>query len=81
MDDRAEKQNSGATGKFSKLDWPTPEMLQAANRARAKAFCDMTRDMILALVNWAKASIASPLTSKPSRDRAVSDPQRFAQKR
>ena len=40
MDDRAENQNLGATTKFSALDWPTPEMLQAANRARAKAFRD-----------------------------------------
>ena len=81
MNDRAENQNSGATGKFSKLDWPTPEMLQAANRARTKAFRDMTRDRILALVNWAKASLANHLTLKPSRDGAVSDPQRFAHKR
>jgi hypothetical protein len=81
MQNQAESQKLGTTSNYSKLDWPTPEMLQAANRARAKAFRDMTRDMILALVNWAKASIASHLTSKPSRDRAVSDPQRFAQKR
>ena len=36
MDDRAVNQNSEASGKFSILDWPTPEMLQAANHARAE---------------------------------------------
>ena len=72
MDDRAENQNSGATTKFSKLDWPSPEMLQAANRARAKAF----RDMILALVKWAKTS-----TAKPSRDAVNTDALRVAPKR
>ena len=41
MDDRAENQNSGATTKFSKLDWPTPEMLRAARGAQAKALWDM----------------------------------------
>jgi hypothetical protein len=72
MDDRAENQNSGAITKLSKLDWPTPEMLQAANRARAKAF----GDMILALVKWPKASAA-----KPSRDEVNTDALRVAPKR
>ena len=77
MDDRAENQNSGATTKFSALDWPTPEMLQAANRARAKAFCDM----MLALVKWAKASTAKQPISKPSRDAVNTDALRVAPKR
>ncbi len=77
MDDRAENQNSEATGKFSIADWPTPEMLQAANRARAKAVCDM----ILALGKWAKASIASHLISRPARDTVGSDTLRVAPKR
>ena len=77
MDDRAENQNSGATTKFSTLDWPTPEMLQAANRARAKAF----RDMILALVKWAIASTANHSISKLSRDAANTDVLRVAPKR
>jgi hypothetical protein len=42
MDDRAENQNSGATTKFSALDWPTPEMIASAHRARAKALREMT---------------------------------------
>ena len=77
MDDRAENQNSGATTKFSKLDWPSPEMLQATNRARAKAFCEM----ILALEKWAKAFIASQLISRPSRDAVNTDGLRIAPKR
>jgi hypothetical protein len=76
MDDRAENQNSAATTKFSKLDWPSPEMLQAAHRARAKAF----RDMILALVKWAIASIANHSISKPARDAVNTDALRVAPK-
>ena len=76
MDDRAENQNSGATTKFSAL-WPTPEMLQAANRARAKAFCDM----MLAFVKWAKASTAKQPIPKPSRDAVNTDALRVAPKR
>jgi hypothetical protein len=77
MDDRAANQNSGATTKFSTLDWPTPEMLQAAKRARGKAL----RDMILALVKWAKASIANQPISKLSRDAVNPDALRVAPKR
>jgi|HubBroStandDraft_6_1064221.scaffolds.fasta_scaffold03950_3 hypothetical protein len=64
MDDRAVNQNSEATGKFSILDWPTPEMLQAANRARARAVCDM----VVALGKWAKAHIASHPISRSPQD-------------
>jgi hypothetical protein len=81
MDKRADNQNSRATDKFSKLHWPTPEMLQAANRARAKAFRDMTRDMILALEKWAKTSITSHPISKLFRDTASSEALRGAPKR
>ena len=51
--------------------------LQAANRARAKAFCDM----ILALVKWAKASTANQPISEPSRDAVNTDALRVAPKR
>ena len=69
MDDRTVIQNSRVTGKFSILDWPTPEMLQAANRARARA----VRDMIVALGKWASAFVASDLISKSPRGAASSD--------
>jgi hypothetical protein len=56
MDDRAVNQNLGATGKFSTLDWPTPEMLRAAHRARGKSL----RDMALALGPLLKRKITRP---------------------
>ena len=77
MDDRAVNRNSEATGKFSILDWPTPEMLQAANRARARAVCDM----IVAFRKWAIAVIASHPISKSPRDASSSDAPRVAPKR
>jgi hypothetical protein len=57
MQDRAAIQNSGATGKFSTLDWPTPELLRAAHRARGKAL----RDMALALGSLLKRKITRPI--------------------
>jgi len=41
----AKSRNLGATGKFSLLDWPTPELLLSARRARGRA----VREMISAL--------------------------------
>jgi hypothetical protein len=56
MDNRARIQNSATTTTgFSRLDWPTPDTLQAAKRARGEAL----RGMILALVEWAKAGTAN----------------------
>ena len=77
MNDRAVNRNSKTNGKFSTLDWPTPEMLQAAHRARARAL----RDMIVAFRKWAMAFIASPLISKSPRDASSSDVPRVAAKR
>lgn len=58
MDNRARIQNSATTTAFSRLDWPTPDTLQAAKRARGEAL----RGMILALVEWAKAGTANQLS-------------------
>ena len=77
MDDRALNQSSAATGKFSMLDWPTPEMLQAANRARARAM----RDMIIAFGKWAMAFMTSHPISNSPQDMAGSDAPRVAPKR
>src|SRR5476651_1249681 len=74
MDGRAEDQNAKATGEFSTLDWPTPEMLRAAHRARARALCDA----VLALGRWAKASIAGHPTSRPNRDTSNQPPASVA---
>jgi hypothetical protein len=64
MADRAGHQNSRVSGKFSRLDWPTPEMLVPAHRARGKAL----RDMFFALGSWLKRGVAE-------RGRAASRPQ------
>ena len=73
MDNRAEKQNSGATSTFSIVNWPTRDFVQAAKRARGKAL----RDMILALVERAKAFSAN----RPSRSTVNTDAMRAAPKR
>jgi leucyl aminopeptidase (aminopeptidase T) len=77
MEDCGDDRGVSSSRKFSTLDWPTPEMLQAAHRARAKAF----RDMILALVKWAIASTANHSISKPARDAVNTDALRVAPKR
>jgi len=76
MDDRAVNQNSRATGKFRIPDWTTPEVLQEANRARARAM----RDMIVEFGKWAIALIASHPISKAPRDTASSEVPRVAPK-
>lgn len=76
MDDRAENRNSRATTKFSRLDWPTPDMLHAAGRSRGKAL----RSMILALVKWARNSTENHSISKPSRDMVNTDALTFSSK-
>ena len=80
MEDRAVNQNPEATHKLLTLDWPTPQMLQAAHRARAKAFREMTGDMIRALGKWAEAFSASHPMSKSPRAMAHSA-ARIASKR
>ena len=55
MDNRADNQNFRGDTPFSRPNWPTPDTLQAAKRARGKAL----RGMILALVEWAKVAIAN----------------------
>jgi len=55
MDDHAEGQERGKTR--AKLDWPTPEMLAAAHRARGL----FLRDLVLALVRRLKAPASGHL--------------------
>jgi hypothetical protein len=66
MEDRAEKPTTGRAAKFSKLDWPTPEMLRAAHSARGQAL----RDIVLALGYWFKRWQA-PSVPVASRVRAA----------
>ena len=68
MDDRAEGQEFGKSRAYSKLDWPTPEMLAQAHRLRAKALKEMAENCsrwlrrrlgeYLLAVRWSKASRA-----------------------
>jgi hypothetical protein len=73
MEDRAERQSSATTGKFSKLDWPTPEMLRAAHRLRGEALLDMA----LTLRSWLKRRAAPPIlaASRPPKKQTSVDPQ------
>jgi hypothetical protein len=51
------------------LDWPTPEMLAAAHRARAKAL----KEMVVALFRWLNGEPDKNLpVAKPAKVRAVS---------
>jgi hypothetical protein len=45
MEDHTKGQAPGTSNKFSTLDWPSPEILRAAHRARAKVVRDMTLDL------------------------------------
>lgn len=69
MDYQTKNQNSRAATKLSRLDWPTPDILQAAKRARGKAL----RDMILALVKWAKDYTTNYPILRSSRDTVNTD--------
>ena len=42
METQAGDKTPGTSNKFSTLDWPSPERLMAARRARAQAVRDMT---------------------------------------
>ncbi len=45
METRANDRTPGTSNEFSVLDWPSPERLMAARRARAHALHDMTVDL------------------------------------
>jgi hypothetical protein len=64
MDDRAEGQKRGNARAISKLDWPTPEMLAAAHRARGIVL----RQMVVALARRLKTLVAEQLLfAKPAK--------------
>lgn len=71
--DRGENQNSRATVPFSRMNWPTPDYVLAAKRARGKAL----RGMILSLLGWARAFTAN----QPPLETAITVPIRTASKR
>ncbi len=67
MDNQAEGQEFGKPRALSRLDWPTPEMLAAANRARAKAFKEMVAEGVgrLKALIVEHLLVAGPGRSKP----------------
>ena len=66
MDNHAEGKGFGKTRAISKLDWPTPEMLAAAHRARGL----FLRELVVALVCRLKARITEPsLVAWPAKVR------------
>ena len=64
MDNRAEGQEFAITRVISRLDWPTPEMLAAARRARGLYL----RDLVVTLLRRLKALVADPLlVARPAK--------------
>src|ERR1043166_8111939 len=69
MDNHAEGQEISKTRQISVLDWPTPEMLAAAHRARAKAL----KEMVVALFRWLNGEPDETLpVAKPAKVRVAS---------
>jgi len=69
MDNHAEDQEISKARAISKLDWPTPEMLAAAHRARAKAL----KEMVVALFRWLNGQQDEHLqVAKPAKVRVAS---------
>jgi hypothetical protein len=57
METQAGDKTPGTSNKFSILDWPSPEVLMAARRARAHAMRDMTLDLCRRLRRLALRSL------------------------
>jgi len=77
METQAGDKTPGTSNKFSTLDWPSPEVLMAARRARAHAVRDMTVDFCRRLRSLALRSL-TPFRScreHPARPDADSVPR------
>jgi hypothetical protein len=78
MDNRAEGQEFRKTRAISALDWPTPEMLTAAHRLRAKAL----KEMAAQFGRWLKVLVAERLlVVSPGRSRPRPAKMRVAHRR
>jgi hypothetical protein len=77
METHAGDKTPGTGNAFSTLDWPSPEMLRAARRARAHALRDMTVDLCRRLRSLARRSLTPFRTSRehPARPDADSVPR------
>jgi hypothetical protein len=67
----------GTSNEFSVLDWPSPEVLMAARRARAHAVRDMTVDLCRRLRALTRKSLTPLRTSRehPARPDVDSVPR------
>jgi hypothetical protein len=76
METNAGDKTPGTGNAFSTLDWPSPEVLRAARRARAHAVRDMTMDLCRRLRGLALRSLTPFRTSRehPVRPDADSVP-------
>jgi hypothetical protein len=78
MDSHAEGQEFGKTRAISTLDWPTPEMLTAAHRLRAKAL----KEMAAQFGRWLKVLVAEHLlVANPGRSKLRPVKARIAPRR
>ncbi len=77
MDTRAGDKTPGTSNEFSVLDWPSPERLMAARRARGLALRDMTVDLCRRLRSLALRSLTPFRSSReyPARPDADSVPR------
>jgi hypothetical protein len=73
---RAPQAGHSFTGNpFSRLDWPTPEMLAAANRARSRALREMTVALVQTIASFI-ARLVRAQTRRPLRERIVAPGRR-----
>jgi hypothetical protein len=78
MDNRDEGQEFRKTRTISTLDWPTPEMLTAAHRLRAKAL----KEMAAQFGRWLKVWIIEHLLAvNPGRSKPRPPKLRVAHRR
>ena len=77
METHAGDRISGTGNEFSVLDWPSPELLMAARRARAHAVRDMTVDLCRRLRGLALRSLTPLRASRehPAQPDANSVPR------
>ena len=77
METHAGDKTPGTGNGFSTLDWPSPEVLRAARRARAHAVRDMTVDLCRRLRRLVLRSLTPFRTSRehPPRPDADSVPR------
>jgi hypothetical protein len=74
MEDLVKRRALGTGGKFSTLDWPTPEILASARRSRAEAL----RDMTVVLWRKLKSLAIRPFTSSETDTASTNTGKKFS---